>query len=434
MTQPPSSHDADRLEQVLFEVRKVIVGQDRVSERLVVCLLAGGHALLEGLPGLAKTLAAETLARVVGGSFHRIQFTPDLLPADVMGTRIYRASTEKFDVELGPVFANFVLADEINRAPAKVQSALLEVMAEHQVSIGGTTYPVPEPFLVLATQNPIESEGVYQLPEAQRDRFLMKVIVGYPTPAEEAQIVQRMGVTPPEQQQVLSPDELRALQVTARSVYVDRAVVEYAVTLVLATRSPRDYRLDMIEPYLTYGASPRASLGLVAAGRGLALLRGRDYVLPQDVFDVAPDVLRHRLVLSYEALAESVSADQVLAQVLGTVPAPRVAPAHDNLTRAPSPASQVLLPPAPAAAPMPAPSTAWPPHTPAPAAPPVPRPHPTTAVEPDGPWAPPPPPPSAPPNQPPQASVATSSVPWPTHAEGDQAETAGPAAGPGRDA
>ncbi len=366
MDESSSTHDADRLERALFEVKKVIVGQDRVVERLLVCLLAGGHCLLEGLPGLAKTLAAETLATVVGGTFHRIQFTPDLLPADVMGTRIYRASTERFDVELGPVFANFVLADEINRAPAKVQSALLEVMAEHQVSIGGTSYPVPEPFLVLATQNPIESEGVYQLPEAQRDRFLMKVQVGYPTPAEEVQIVQRMGVTPPEPTQVLSPEELRALQAEADSVYVDRAVVDYAVTLVLATRDPDDYRVPHIAPYLSYGASPRASLGLVAAGRALALLRGRSYVLPQDVFDVAPDVLRHRLVLSYEALADAVSPDQILAQVLSTVPAPRVAPAHDHA--APSPRPYV-------AAPQPPPTTGpWAPMAHTPAAPPAPAP------------------------------------------------------------
>lgn len=391
MTHSPTSPDAERLEQVLFEVKKVIVGQDRVVERLLVCLLAGGHCLLEGLPGLAKTLAAETLARVVGGSFHRIQFTPDLLPADVMGTRIYRASSERFDVELGPVFANFVLADEINRAPAKVQSALLEAMAEHQVSIGGTTYPVPEPFLVLATQNPIESEGVYQLPEAQRDRFLMKVLVGYPTPAEEAEIVQRMGVSPPEPQQILTPGELTQLQAAADAVYVDRAVVEYAVTLVLATRDPKDYRLAMIEPYLTYGASPRASLGLVAAGRALALLRGRTYVLPQDVFDVAPDVLRHRLVLSYEALAESISADRILAQILATVPAPRVAPAHDDPP--PSPRPYVSTSPDPrtmgaTAHPLTpdhmaaAPATAWP----APGGP-------TATPEPSvrGPWAPPPP-------------------------------------------
>jgi MoxR-like ATPase len=353
MTTTDTTDEANELEQVLFEVKKVIVGQDRVVERLLVSLLARGHCLLEGLPGLAKTLAAETLAIVVGGTFHRVQFTPDLLPADVVGTRIYRASTETFDVELGPVFANFVLADEINRAPAKVQSALLEVMAEHQVTIGGKTFEVPRPFLVLATQNPIESEGVYQLPEAQRDRFLMKVIVDYPSPTEEVEIVNRMGVSPPEARQVIDPQRLLALQAAADAVYVDRAVVDYAVHLVLATRNPADYRLEVIEPYLTYGASPRASLGLVAGGRALALLRGRNYVLPQDVFDVAPDVLRHRLVPSYEALAESISVDQILAKVLSTVPAPRIAPAHDGRPTLIAPAQVPGERPAPWAPPPP---------------------------------------------------------------------------------
>ena len=364
MTQPHPVEDAGELESVLFEVKKVIVGQDRVVERLLVSLLARGHVLLEGLPGLAKTLAAETLARVVGGTFNRIQFTPDLLPADVVGTRIYRASSEQFDVELGPVFANFVLADEINRAPAKVQSALLEVMAEHHVSIGGETFDVPDPFLVLATQNPIESEGVYQLPEAQRDRFLMKILVGYPTPAEEAEIVHRMGVTPPQPSQVIDPAKLFSLQAAADQVFVDRAVVDYAVTLVLATRKPTEYGLHMIEPYLSYGASPRASLGLVAAGRALALLRGRTYVLPQDVFDVAPDVLRHRLVLSYEALADGVAADQVLAKVLSTVPAPRIAPSQDPTAPAPvtvvAPAPRLGHDGRPVPAPVPAAVTAAP--------------------------------------------------------------------------
>ncbi len=332
MTEPnvdPVAAAAERLEQTVFEVKKVIVGQDRVVERLLVCLLAKGHALLEGVPGLAKTLAAETLAVVVGGSFTRIQFTPDLLPADVMGTRIYRASTESFDVELGPVFANFVLADEINRAPAKVQSALLEVMAEHQVSIGGRTFPVPEPFLVLATQNPIEQEGVYPLPEAQRDRFLMKIVVEYPTPAEEVEIVQRMGVKPPVPRESLSIDALADLQRAADGVFVAREVIDYAVSLVLASREPTRFGLPDLEELVSFGASPRASLGLVAAGRAMALLRGRGYVLPQDVFDVAPDILRHRLVLSYEALARDIGVDQVLARLLSTVPAPRVAPSQD---------------------------------------------------------------------------------------------------------
>ncbi|CAN5804323.1 MoxR family ATPase [soil metagenome] len=375
MTEQPTRSDAiagaaDRLEQTLFEVKKVIVGQDRVVERLLICLLAKGHALLEGVPGLAKTLAAETIAVVVGGSFTRIQFTPDLLPADVMGTRIYRASTETFDVELGPVFANFVLADEINRAPAKVQSALLEVMAEHQVSIGGTSYPVPEPFLVLATQNPIEQEGVYPLPEAQRDRFLMKIVVDYPTPAEEVEIVQRMGVKPPQPREALSIGALAELQEAADQVFVAREVIDYAVSLVLATREPDRYGLGDLRELISYGASPRASLGLVAAGRAIALLRGRSYVLPQDVFDVAPDILRHRLVLSYEALARDLSVDDVLGRLLSTVPAPRVAPSQDPtagaipISSAPSSAPSAL--PAPPSVPT-APPAAWaPPAEPAP--------------------------------------------------------------------
>lgn len=324
---------AERLEETLFEVKKVIVGQDRVVERLLICLLARGHALLEGVPGLAKTLAAETMAVVVGGSFTRIQFTPDLLPADVMGTRIYRASKETFDVELGPVFANFVLADEINRAPAKVQSALLEVMAEKQVSIGGTSYPVPQPFLVLATQNPIEQEGVYPLPEAQRDRFLMKIVVDYPTPAEEIEIVQRMGVNPPSPVEALSIETLASLQDVADSVFVAREVIDYAVNLVLATREPDRFGLADLRELIAYGASPRATLGLVAGGRALALMRGRTYVLPQDIFDVAPDVLRHRLVLTYEALARDVVVDDVLGRLLSTVPAPRVSPTQDPSSR-----------------------------------------------------------------------------------------------------
>jgi MoxR-like ATPase len=319
-----------RLEAALFEVKKVIVGQDRVIERLFVCLLSRGHCLLEGVPGLAKTLAMESMARAAGGTFARIQFTPDLLPADIVGTRIYRQSQDRFDVELGPVFANFVLADEINRAPAKVQSALLEVMAERQVSIAGITHEVPNPFLVLATQNPIESEGVYPLPEAQRDRFLMKVLVDYPTAAEELEIVRRMGQHPPEATQVLSPEEVRGLQERATDVYVDRGVQEYAVNLVLATRAPAQFGLAELEPLVEYGASPRASLGLVAAGRALALLRGRRYALPQDVFDVAPEVLRHRLVLSYEALAQGLVTDQIVARLLSTVPAPRVTPAMEG--------------------------------------------------------------------------------------------------------
>ena len=324
----PSTREAQLLETTLFEVKKVLVGQDRVIERLFVCLLARGHCLLEGVPGLAKTLACETIARVTGGTFNRLQFTPDLLPSDLVGTRIYRTRGERFDVELGPVFANLVLADEINRAPAKVQSALLEVMAERHVSIGGQTFPVPDPFLVLATQNPIESDGVYPLPEAQRDRFLMKVLVGYPTRSEEIEVVLRMGVHPPRAEEVLSPVEVVELQAAADRVYVDRAVIDYAVNVVLATRDPGSVGLPELAELVSYGASPRASLGLVAAGRALALLRGRGYALPQDVFDVAPDVLRHRLVLSYEALAQDLTADHILARILGTVPAPRIAPSQ----------------------------------------------------------------------------------------------------------
>ncbi|MGC9665698.1 AAA family ATPase [Planosporangium sp. 12N6] len=320
------AQDASLLERALFEVKRVIVGQDRMIERMFVALLARGHCLLEGVPGVAKTLAVETLARVVGGTFARIQFTPDLVPADVVGTRIYRASSEKFDVELGPVFVNFLLADEINRAPAKVQSALLEVMAEQQVSIGGETHRVPQPFLVMATQNPIEQEGVYPLPEAQRDRFLMKIQVGYPTDAEEREIVYRMGVAAPEPATIFSPADLIGLQRKADEVFVHNALVDYAVRLVLATRSPAEYGMPDVAQFIQYGASPRASLGLVRATRALALLRGRDYALPQDVQDVAPDILRHRLVLSYDALADDIPADHVVGRILGTVPLPTVAP------------------------------------------------------------------------------------------------------------
>jgi MoxR-like ATPase len=320
------AQDASRLERTLFEIKRVIVGQDRMVERMMVCLLARGHCLLEGVPGVAKTLAVETLARVVGGTFSRIQFTPDLVPADILGTRVYKPSSESFDVELGPVFANFLLADEINRAPAKVQSALLEVMAEKQVSIGGKTHPLPKPFLTLATQNPIEQEGVYPLPEAQRDRFLMKVVVGYPTDAEEREIVYRMGVNPPKPEQILNPDELLRLQATADGVFVHNALVDYAVRLVLATRTPADYGIPDVAGMISYGASPRASLGLVAATRALSLMRGRDYALPQDVVDVAPDILRHRLVLSYDALADGVPAEYIVDRVLATVPLPTVTP------------------------------------------------------------------------------------------------------------
>ncbi|WP_462185980.1 MULTISPECIES: AAA family ATPase [unclassified Frankia] len=323
---PDTTSDAALLERALFEIKKVIVGQDRMVERMLVALLARGHCLLEGVPGVAKTLAVQTLATVVGGSFVRIQFTNDLVPSDIVGARIYRASQETFDVELGPVFANFVLADEINRAPAKVQSALLEVMSEKQVSLGGVTHRLPEPFLVLATQNPIESEGVYPLPEAQRDRFLMKVNVPYPNPAEELEIVRRMGTSPPVPERVLTPEALTRLQTRTDEVFVHHAIIEFAVRLVLATRSPGEAGLPELEGHLAYGASPRASLGLVAAARALGLLRGRDYVVPDDVAAVALDVLPHRLVLSYEALAEGLTADAIAARILGVVPQPQVAP------------------------------------------------------------------------------------------------------------
>lgn len=325
MTEPDTpARDAQLLESTVFEVKRVIVGQDRLVERMLVGLLAQGHLLLEGVPGVAKTLAVETFARVVGGSFARVQFTPDLVPADILGTRIYRQNRERFDVELGPVVANFVLADEINRAPAKVQSAMLEVMAERNVSIGGETFPMPKPFLVLATQNPIENEGVYPLPEAQRDRFLFKVVVEYPTAEEEREIVYRMGVTPPEPNEVLTPEELLRLQRVASQVFVHHALVDYVVRLVLATRTPGEHGLSDIASWVSYGASPRASLGIISASRALALVRGRDYVLPQDVVDVVADVLRHRLVLSYDALADGVPLDHIISRILQAVPLPQV--------------------------------------------------------------------------------------------------------------
>ncbi|GAB3873894.1 AAA family ATPase [Dactylosporangium cerinum] len=347
------AQDATVLERALFEVKRVIVGQDRMIERMFVSLLSRGHVLLEGVPGVAKTLAVETLARVVGGTFSRIQFTPDLVPADIVGTRIYRQSSEKFDVELGPVFVNFLLADEINRAPAKVQSALLEIMAEQQVSIGGETHKVPRPFLVMATQNPIEQEGVYPLPEAQRDRFLMKIQVGYPTDSEEREIVYRVSVKTPEPVAVLSPTELMALQDKADDVFVHNALVDYAVRLVVATRSPADHGLADVAQLIQYGASPRASLGIVRASRALALLRGRDYALPQDVQDIAPDILRHRLVLSYDALADDIPADEIVKRVLAAVPPPTVAPRQQAVAGAPRGPRRPRSPPGRAADPWP---------------------------------------------------------------------------------
>ncbi len=341
---------AIELERVLFEVKKVIVGQDHMVERLLVALLARGHILLEGLPGLAKTLAVSTLANAIGGSFVRLQFTPDLLPSDLIGTRIWRASDERFDIEWGPVFANLVLTDEINRAPAKVQSALLEVMAERQVSIGGETRALPTPFLVLATQNPIESEGVYTLPEAQRDRFLMKVTVGYPSPAEELEIVRRVGVSMPTASPVMTLAELARYQAVADQVFVDNAVVQYAVDLVMATREPGVRGLPELETLIDYGVSPRATLGLVAGARALAVLRGRTYVIPQDVFDIARDVFRHRIMLSYEALAKGLTADDLLNRVLSVVPAAAVTPVEPDRTPSPTPTPASLATPTAAAA------------------------------------------------------------------------------------
>jgi MoxR-like ATPase len=312
------------LERAIYEVKRIIVGQDQLVERMLVGLLAKGHVLLEGVPGVAKTLAVETFARVVGGTFARIQFTPDLVPTDIVGTRIYRQGKEEFDIELGPVVANFILADEINRAPAKVQSALLEVMAERHVSIGGKTFPMPKPFLVMATQNPIEQEGVYALPEAQRDRFLFKINIDYPTPEEEREIIYRMGVTPPEPKQILAPGDLLRLQEVASNIFVHHALVDYVVRAVTASRRPDQFGMPDVRAWVAYGASPRASLGIIAAARALALVRGRDYVIPQDVIEVVPDVLRHRLVLTYDALADEISPETVINRILQTVALPQV--------------------------------------------------------------------------------------------------------------
>lgn len=314
------------MEQVLYEVKKVIVGQDHLLERLLIALLARGHILVEGVPGLAKTMAIKTLAETIGGQFQRIQFTPDLVPADLIGTRIYNQKTGDFSTSLGPVFTNLLLADEINRAPAKVQSALLEVMQERQVTIGRETHKVPNPFLVMATQNPIESEGTYPLPEAQVDRFMLKVLVGYPTATEEFVIVERMTQALQQVAQVLTTDQLLALQEQTAQVYVDPALMEYAVKLVTATRDPQVVGQGELTRYLTFGASPRASINLILAARAMALLRERTYVLPEDVRDLAADVIRHRLVLSYEALADNVDSDALLTRILGAVALPRVEP------------------------------------------------------------------------------------------------------------
>jgi MoxR-like ATPase len=315
----------DALQEALYEIKRVIVGQDAMLERLLVSLLAGGHVLLEGVPGLAKTLTVKTLAAVLGGSYSRIQFTPDLVPADLVGTRIWRPDTGVFDTELGPVFTNFLLADEINRAPAKVQSALLEVMQEQQVTIGGTTYAVPLPFVVMATQNPIESEGTYPLPEAQVDRFLMKILVDYPSPGEEAAVVGRSLSAPARVRECLSLEDLRRFAQAVSTVNVDRDAIGYAVALVDATRNPADHGLEDLGGLIEYGSSPRGPIGLVQSARVLALLRGRGHVVAEDIRDLAADVLRHRIVLSYDALSEGVSADDVLDRVLAAVAAPNAA-------------------------------------------------------------------------------------------------------------
>jgi MoxR-like ATPase len=309
-------------ERILYEVKKIVVGQDHFLERVLVAILAQGHLLVEGVPGLAKTLTVKTLARTVRGSFKRIQFTPDLVPADLVGTRMYNQKSGEFTTSLGPVFTNLLLADEINRAPAKVQSALLEVMQERQVTIAGETHRVPEPFLVMATQNPIETEGTYPLPEAQVDRFMMKVLVGYPSEEEEFVIVDRVTGAARDVAAVASTDQLADLQRQCRTGYVDPSLMQYAVRLVAATRNPERYGIKDLQKYLTYGASPRASINLVEAGRAMAFLRGRDYVLPEDMTDIAPDVLRHRLVLTYEALAEAITPDEIVRRILKHIPAP----------------------------------------------------------------------------------------------------------------
>ena len=316
------SSTATLMERILYEVKRVVVGQDRFLERVLVAMLAQGHLLVEGVPGLAKTLTVKTLARAVRGSFRRIQFTPDLVPADLVGTRIYNQKTGEFGTSLGPVFANLLLADEINRAPAKVQSALLEVMQERQVTIAGQSHPVPEPFVVMATQNPIETEGTYPLPEAQVDRFMMKVIVDYPTPEEEFVIVQRVTGPAASVQAVADTQQLAALQQACREVYVDPSLVSHAVRIVAATRAPARAGLPELAKYLSYGASPRATISLIEGARALALMRGRRYALTEDIADLVHDALRHRLVLSYEALAEGKSADALIDAIVARVPGP----------------------------------------------------------------------------------------------------------------
>jgi MoxR-like ATPase len=325
--------ESELLRALLWEIKKVVVGNDQQLESVVVCLIAGGHCLLEGLPGVAKTMTVQTLARVVGAQFTRIQFTPDLVPSDITGTRIYRTSSERFDFEPGPLFTNLLLADEINRAPAKVQSALLEVMAERQVTVAGRTHELPRPFLVLATENPIETEGVYPLPEAQRDRFLMKVLVGYPELNDEVEIARRMNNGVPAVRQILTLERLVALQDSATRGYVDPSLLTYVAKLVVATRQPADYGLRELAPYIACGASPRATLGLIAAAKALALIHGRGYVLSDDIQRLAHAVLRHRLVLTYEALADGVTADVIIDGVLDAVRPPRRSAAHQMSAR-----------------------------------------------------------------------------------------------------
>src|SRR3954452_10353198 len=329
MTIPPVAPGADAFEEprealegALYEMKRVIVGQDAMLERLLVALLAQGHVLLEGVPGLAKTLTVRTLAGVLGGSFRRVQFTPDLVPSDLVGTRVFRPDTATFDVELGPVFGNFLLADEINRAPAKVQSALLEVMQERQVTIAGTTYPMPRPFLVMATQNPIESEGTYPLPEAQVDRFLMKLVVDYPSVDEEAAIIDRSIVAPPATEARVTADDLERFRAAARQVFVDRSVVRYTAELAAATRYPERYGLHELAPVIEYGVSPRGPIGLVHSAQALALLRGRRHVVVDDLRHLVADVFRHRLTLSYDAVADGVDPDTVVSAVLEAVQPP----------------------------------------------------------------------------------------------------------------
>jgi MoxR-like ATPase len=331
MNSAPATDTAALMEQILYEVKRVVVGQDRFLERVMIAILAQGHLLVEGVPGLAKMLTVKTLADTVRGQFKRIQFTPDLVPADLVGTRIYNQKTGEFGTSLGPVFTNLLLADEINRAPAKVQSALLEVMQERQVTIAGQSHPVPRPFLVMATQNPIETEGTYPLPEAQVDRFMMKVLVDYPSDEEEYVIVERMIGPKVEVSAVASIEQIAALQAECRKVYVDPSLLHYAVRLVSATRYPQRHDLADLKRLITFGASPRATIALTEGARALALLRGRSYVLPEDMSDLVPDVLRHRLVLSYEALSEGLDSDTVIARIMAKIAAPAKPLEHDKL-------------------------------------------------------------------------------------------------------